>query len=133
MEQDFPHFESKRLKNIRAFLRHCNAMIELDNPQVPAIQRINDQHIMDLVLDSKSFKPAEISHINRCRLYLQAHTLSDIAKASGVRLHPEFLQGNHTRSTPVNKNIHFNQKRPGPTAWRLWQRANYYRPQRMEN
>lgn len=70
MEQDLPHFESKWLKNIRAFLRHCNSTIELDNPQVPAIQRINDQHIMDLVLDSKSFKPTEISHINRCRLYL---------------------------------------------------------------
>ena len=124
MQRDLPHFEAKWLKNIRSFLRHINAHLELDEDFVPPLQREFDAHIMDIVIDSKKFANCEIERINYCRLYLQVHTISDITKSSGVWLHQEFLQGKHTIETPTTTEIKFNQQRPGPKSWRLWRRAN---------
>ena len=124
MQRDLSHFEAKWLKNIRSFLRHINAHLELDEDFVPPLQREFDAHIMDIVIDSKKFANCEIERINYCRLYLQVHTISDITKSSGVWLHEEFLPEKHTIETPTTTEIKFNQQHPGPKSWRLWRRAN---------
>jgi hypothetical protein len=49
-----------------------NATIELDDNGVPPLQQHDDQHIMDLILDSDRFTKAQICRLNYGRLFFQA-------------------------------------------------------------
>ena len=100
MNRDLPHFEGHYLKGIRSFLRHINGYIILDETYIPALQRENDRHLMDMVINSGKFSNRQIHLINYCRLYLSVHTLSDITKANGKWLHMEFLRGKIESQSP---------------------------------
>ena len=65
------------------YLNNIRGSIELEDPGTPPIQRVNDAYIMDMVLASGKFKPAQIRQTNYCRMYLQAVTISDISRANG--------------------------------------------------
>eukprot|EP00957_Ditylum_brightwellii_P126829 9668070-Ditylum_brightwellii.AAC.1 len=52
------------------------------------IQRINDRHIMTMVVQSNEFTPIEMKKINYCREYLGVTTLADITLADGCTLDP---------------------------------------------
>jgi hypothetical protein len=41
---------------------------------------------MDRVLECEHFKPREISLIKYCRLFLQVHTIADLATAGGTHV-----------------------------------------------
>jgi hypothetical protein len=60
--QPLPHLESKWLKSMRTFMLEINANMELNFTGVPPIQRQHDTHIMDAILESQKFSPAQISH-----------------------------------------------------------------------
>ena len=51
-----PHMESKWLASMRTFMSKINANLELDITGVPPTQRINDSHIMDMILGSEQKK-----------------------------------------------------------------------------
>jgi hypothetical protein len=53
VETPLPHLEAKWLASIRQYLRLVSGRIELDNDYVPKLERINDRHIMDLVIQNK--------------------------------------------------------------------------------
>jgi len=124
MNRDLPHFEAKWLKGLRSFLRHINGFIELDEDYVPPLQREGDKHVMDLVLNSSKFSPKQVKSINYCRIYLCVHTLSDLTKSNGKWIHPEFINGRHTKSTPKCTLSNILQQKPSPTEWKLWKKAN---------
>jgi hypothetical protein len=48
--------ESKWLASMRTFMSKINANLELDITGVPPTQRINDSHIMDMILGSEQKK-----------------------------------------------------------------------------
>jgi hypothetical protein len=119
-----PHMECKWLASLRSYLCTVSATIELDKEYVPRIERINDQHIMDLILQSNRFTPKEIRLLNYCRMYLQAVTISDIATATGTELDIMMRNGIRSHSSSKTKWHHFNQKRPSVKVWKLWKQAN---------
>ncbi len=57
---------------MRDFMFMINATIELDDNGVPPLQQHDDQHIMDLILDSDRFTKAQICRLNYGRLFFQA-------------------------------------------------------------
>ena len=80
---------------------------------------------MDIVIDSGKFSATQINKINYCRVYLSVHTISDITKANGMWLHPEFLTGTNLKYLPTNQQGTILQQRPGPASWKLWKRSLY--------
>ena len=61
-----PHMEVKWFASLRQYFNHIGGSIELEDPGTPPIQRVNDAYIMDMVLASGKFKPAQIRQINYC-------------------------------------------------------------------
>jgi hypothetical protein len=78
---------------MRSFLAEQKLSIQLDEPNVPAMQRERDSYIMDHILNSNHYSPAEIKKLNYCRLYLNAVTVSDLTKPDGATLDPAFING----------------------------------------
>ena len=118
-----PHFESKWLKSLRDFLATINGSIATDTDPVPPTQRVHDCHLMDSVVSNPAFSPSQIRQVNYCRLYLQAHTLSDITMANGVCLDPAIMLGQRSLLSSHTKHHHFKQDRPSNLAWTQWRRA----------
>ena len=120
-----PHLEVKWMASLRSFLASIDAGFLLDEPKVPAIQqRQGDSYIMDHILESRIFSPAETRKLNYCRLYLQAITISDLAMASGDALDSSKLVGQALLQSRRTRWIHVNQDRPSEAEWALWRRAN---------
>jgi hypothetical protein len=118
-----PHFESKWLQSLRNFIRMLQGKLRLDITFVPEIQRVNNSHIMDHVLEQGSFSQTDICRINSCRLYLQAVTVSDISTASGTHLAPRIRSGDPTLWSGVTRYHKTNQVCPNSTSWQLWSKA----------
>jgi hypothetical protein len=81
-----PHLESKWLLSLRSFLAKLKAKLHLDKSYLPALQRLHDAFIMDVVQSSGKFTPTEICKINYCRLYLNVVTISDLTNINGRTL-----------------------------------------------
>jgi hypothetical protein len=112
------------MASLRSFLASISASIQLDDPCVPQPQRENDQYIMDIILQSNQFKPAEVRRLNYCRLYLNVVTLADITKPNGFDLDPCLLEGNVSLYSSSTRWHTVNQDRPSEKEWRLWRVAN---------
>ena len=119
---DLPHLESKWIASLRKFLADIGMKFHLDETAIPKLQRQYDVHIMDVILQSKLYKPAEIRRLNYCRLYLKAVTLSDIASVDGLTMDPVQWTGHHSLlgSQTLGQTIY--QERPSDDTWQLWRR-----------
>ena len=97
----------------------------MDDPCIVPVQRANDnKHIMDFVLSLKMFTQGELRRINYCRLFLDVHTISDIATACERYLSKELLLGNPSFETSQSKGKGVVQSRPTcDRSWQLWRRA----------
>ncbi len=87
----------------------------------PAIQRLHDIMLMDFFVELK-YSPHQLEALNRCRIYLQVLTLSDITSADGRQIIQPVLNGDKIidrRSTLYWP----TQQRPPPNEWRLWSGA----------
>jgi hypothetical protein len=118
-----PHLvEAVEISYIRRYLSRAQGYLVLDADYVVPLQRARDAHLMDAVLASGRFSPAEICLVQYCRLYLQVHTLSDITDSTGtsfkagVRVGTLFLRSS-TRLIPTL------QAHPNARAWRTWRTA----------
>lgn len=110
--------------DLRDFLAETNSTIEVDDPCIVPVQRENDRHIMDFILSLDIFKRGELRRINYCRLYLDVHTISDIATACGRFLSKDLLSGNTSVETSQSKGKGVVQDRPTcKRSWQLWRRA----------
>ena len=77
------HIEGEWFKSIQDFLRSINGQIKQTSGWRPQLERVNDHCLMD-VLSTPS--KTDMIRINRCRIFLQATTLSDITNADGTRI-----------------------------------------------
>ena len=68
VDTPLPHIESKWVASIRSFLSVTKLTIQVDTDYVPPLQREEDSYIMDSVIQSTKFSPADIRIINYCRL-----------------------------------------------------------------
>lgn len=121
---DLPHLESIWIKSIRQFLKSIGGRISLSIPEVNLPQRVNDSAIMDIILASGRFVPAEIRRLNYCRLYLQAVTISDLTNVQGDRLDIIKLHGEFSLISSRTIQTFIHQERPSHKEWLLWEKAN---------
>jgi hypothetical protein len=59
-----PQLESKWLSSLRTFLAKIQARLEIDAPGIPPIQREDDSHLMDKIMESGQFTPTQIRRLN---------------------------------------------------------------------
>ena len=117
-----PHLESKWIASLRAFLAETGMHLVIDEPSIPKLQRSNDYHIMDAVLEADQFTKAEIRRLNYCRMYLQASTLADITEVNGKSLDLSKWKGNPSVVSSTTHGIVIHQERPSEREWALWRK-----------
>ncbi len=123
-EAALPHLESKWMASLRSFFASIGASWQLDEPCVPPMKRENDRYIMDLIIQSARYKPADIEKLNYCRLYLNVVTLADITKPNGHDLDPCLVKGQRSLYSSSTRWHTVNQEQPSVKEWRLWQLAH---------
>jgi hypothetical protein len=98
--------------------------LNVNTPAIPKLQRMYDIHLMDMIQNSQQFTASEVRHLNYCRLFLKAITLSDITHTTGTRLDGSKLDGAPSiySSSRIGKSI--NQERLSDKEWKLWRRAS---------
>jgi hypothetical protein len=90
-----PHLEEfVEISYLCRYLSRAMGHITLDRDYVTPLQRIRDTHLMVAVLDSGRFTPAETCLVQYCRLFLQVHTVSNIAASTGTHLKAGIRSGN---------------------------------------
>ena len=117
------HIEGEWFTSMRDFLRSIDGQIKQTTGWLPQLERVNDLCLMDvLTTPSKT----DMIRINRCRIFLQATTLSDITNADGTRITDYAwtpLQNNAITNPRRSKHDWPRQPRPGPKAWKAWKGA----------
>jgi hypothetical protein len=78
---------------------------------------------MDKVVDSGAFTTLQLQEINRCRLYLDVSTVSDLTTANGKFIHTAISQGHRTILSSVSRWHKTNQARPSSKSWIQWIRV----------
>jgi hypothetical protein len=105
------------IPSIRDFLQHIVGKIT--NATVkPRTYRENDSYIMDDKSITKMSRKEQIL-INRCRIFLQVETISDIANAEGTHIKKAWFNPNDKK--PSHSNLDWpGQGDPGSEAWKIW-------------
>jgi hypothetical protein len=109
------HLEGEWFISIREFLQATECQIKMRNRWIPQLEREFDRCIMD-VLQATAIEQGK--KINRCRVYLQATTIADIATTDGNMI-TEFAWGldrNPANNQRISKHEWPRQPRPGPKA-----------------
>lgn len=118
-----PHCESKWLSSLRTFLSATSCSFDLFDSGVYPPQRKHDIHLMQYVCEDEYFKPIEIININRCRLYLQVTTLSDITTLDGRYIQLDYWVNPFPSteiSSPLDHPIH--QEKPAYYVFNDWRK-----------
>ena len=129
----WPRFESKWISSIHQYLQSVDGYVELLQPGIAPLRRIQDAFIMDTALAGGHLKPASIRKINYCRMYLNVLLLSDIVMPCGTRIDPADYDGTKALYS-INNHNQVHQPSPGKKAWQLWKRflnTICYRSQRL--
>ena len=85
------------------------------------LKRIGNRHLMEAFGES-GFEQNSLLKLNRCRLHLQLHTISDIVDGSGESLCRLALKGTSNK-WEINLFDWPIQKSPDKKHWALWKRA----------
>lgn len=118
-----PHMEAKWLAPMHNFLAEQNLSIQLDHGGVPLIQQENDSYIMDFILASNHYSPAEIRRLNYCRIYLNVVTISDLTMPDGVNINKSVRDCCPDIQSSRTAILGIIQERPSGNKWRLWRRV----------
>ena len=117
------HIEGEWFIAIRDFLRSVKGQIKQTTGWRPQLERTNDQCLMDILTTTSK---TDAIRINRCRIFLQATTIADIANADGTRITDYAWTPIHNPSIDNPRRSKQNwprQPRPGPKSWRAWKAA----------
>ena len=110
------------IKNVWKFTWEKNLLLRERTTKNLDMKRENDAFIMEDIIATNQFSKSELQHINRCRIYLQVATLSDIVSGDGNHFQQLAYRCEHDTSLP-HRHIWPNQPRPGVRSRRLWKRA----------
>jgi hypothetical protein len=113
--------ESYWLVSFWRFMQRSSLRITLTPQWLPAHTRNGDIALMDHFV-SQGYKAHQLIQLNRCRLYLQVITLTDIVSADGMCIIPDtfiglpLLDRKSTLKWP-------SQQRPSDKDWAVWSSA----------
>eukprot|EP00957_Ditylum_brightwellii_P144015 10973348-Ditylum_brightwellii.AAC.1 len=100
--------------HLHAGMAYINAVIKHKYEWVIPAHRENDQHIMDIFLDSLDNPVQALEPLNFTRYFVEATTLAEITTSDGKRIHPDLIHPEQV----INKEK--MRHRHNPTQ-RLWQ------------
>ena len=103
--------------SLQNFLKTINHSVEIPNLYCPRRLRENDQAIMSI--SQAHFSNQDLLRINRCRLYLQVHMVSEISTTDGRQLLSPIWRGQQPTCS-VSKLFWPRQQRPSSSSWRVW-------------
>lgn len=109
------------LSSVWTFANNSSLQFVYPNQWVPTLPRAQDQYIMEYFLQM-DFSNNTMQRLNRCRLYLQAITISDITSACGAYI----LSAAKTGSVAPIRQSTLNwvyQGKPSKTDWSVWKSA----------
>ena len=87
----------------------------------PNIIRKGDFPLMEALVQSNRMSQADMLSVNRCRVYLHAQNVSDIATGDGLYINQRFLQSN---IQPIqSKYVWPHQVKPPSSDWKHWRKA----------
>jgi hypothetical protein len=116
-----PYLQKSLFTETRRFLDEIQCTILIPAAATPLAPRLNDAHIMDH-LNSPNYTKHKLQHINACRMYLQAITLSDLCNGAGTHILPEVMIGRPI-PTSNSKWAWPRQHRPPSQSWIHWRSA----------
>ena len=108
------------VKHTWKFLSENNMTIEDSLPDV-RLRREGDALLTNLFV-AAGYSGQDLQRLNRCRLFLQVATASDITTADGRKITKTAWDGNLDDTAPSPYEWP-NQGKPGPGDWQLWNRA----------
>jgi hypothetical protein len=121
---NLPHLETSFFPSLRDYLSSTDSALILETTHIVPLQRIGDFHLMDSVLECNQFTPRKIRLINYCRLFLQVHTIADLATAAGTHVDLCFLNGQVSLLSSRSTDLEIHQERPDTLeAWNEWRKA----------
>ncbi len=88
---DLPYLNRDWFSSILAALTTTHTSFNTTNPEYFKPKCRNDRCLMDVFLDAK-IPPKQLQACNRCRLYIQAITISDITEPTGTRIERAFAR-----------------------------------------
>ena len=111
------------LKHIWGFCNKYDISIDEETTSNVILRRENDRFLMEEIAShNEAFTENELTHINRCRLYLQVTTMADITNGNGMCIRQGVMKGTMTK---LNEAYYQwpRQTLPGVHSWRLWRKA----------
>jgi hypothetical protein len=120
-QQDLPHLDHGWIASICDFLRHINGSIRIMGNSPLTAPRNNDKILMEFFCRTFS-NASQLKHLNHCRMYLQAITLSDICNGEGTSVLPEAYHGRPLTQS-LSRWTWPRQIRPPASNWKIWQQS----------
>jgi hypothetical protein len=103
------------------FLDKVKLAVTITNQWLPTLPRHADIALMDHFVH-QGYKASQLTRLNRCHIYLQVITLTDIASADGTCIIPDVFIG--LPLTDRKSTLQWpSQQRPSETDWALWSSA----------
>jgi hypothetical protein len=129
--QQHGYISAPWVQSLQQFLHKCNAQIHIPRLHRLHPMRRNDQFIMTYA-NSLGLPTADLMSINRCRLFLQVMSLSEITNDNGTHILQHCLEGAVTDTGQPQLSLMSSstlawpaQPRPDATSWRAWKRLLY--------
>ncbi len=120
-KQDYEWVEQGWLTSLWQFTNQANIHFSYPDHWIPPLTRQHDCAIMEKFIQMR-LPTSTLTRINRCRLYLQVITLSDIVSADGTIVLPAAKQGNFIEERPSNISWP-KQGYPTKADWSEWRKA----------
>jgi hypothetical protein len=115
-----PHLENEQwLITLRRFLALSHITMHISDIATPIGKRVNDQILMDVAAGS-TWSPNETKQINKCRIFLKAESISDIATRSGTHINDD--SWNVHREELRRDKLWPTQSQPGKQSIAIWKR-----------
>jgi hypothetical protein len=112
---------SSWLTSVWHFMRKLNLTIVIKNIWLPPQPVGNDINLMEYFV-ARQFSSLELSRLNRCRLYLQLVSLSDMVSVDGRCIISSILEGQKLLDRRSNLTWP-EQGNPSRSDWMLWASA----------
>ena len=117
-ENNFKWLETGWLQSLWSFASKYSLKFLYPTGWVPPKPRSYDMFLMDFFQQCK-LTVKDMRVLNRCRLYLQVLTVSDIMTADGKAILPAIKTGQLLDDRPSNL-LWPTQGRPSPQEWNIW-------------
>ena len=113
-----PHVTDCWVLSLRRFCAEHDISIRALHNKIPSISRTGDQLLMDIA-STLSLSRQEMIDLNLARTYLQVTSISDIASADGLTIHPWIWRDQRIPDRCIRTKF-ARQQEPTPYQFGLW-------------